>query len=558
MSQCSGEEYHNDYMIMVKKYNEYSDLKKISQGLQSSDAYKCDGKSFSDAGSKPERIVNGELRCSCENELVSECSVRENSELNSCDEEPQMLNAIENCCETNLLEAMLEKSKTEICRLLADVSNQNNLIQKYKKHCQAYADKYEEQKQISDAKDTEISAMKNDLAGLVDEMKRVMDENASLKCKYEKMSNELCLKTVEHNEFVEKFQKLSYNIKDKEHCLQNEMAEKKGLTKEFCEKNQIIEDFIKCNEKLVCNIHILEKKLKEADALKNYCDCKCVDLIKKNSELVCNLIIQEAVNREKSRTIQCLGEKVQTLITENEGFDVQIKLYEENIATLYEDKCIVERQLNTEIDRLNCTIKTLNGELAIEKTELIRTKDHLKRKEEENECLNKDVESLKCCVQNYVKQIQSCKDQIITLAKTKLINEIELMSLKDSVCLLKNHVHQATRDNEKQKEHILLLSRNTNILENKLENVERENCELPDRSCKFEGENCKLLPQIKELNDFLHCTKIMENECRAKLIARKEKVSVVNEKLCVHDAEIKCIKQELEKDRENLCCVKKQ
>lgn len=466
----------------------------------------------------------------------------------------QPLKAIKICRKTNeernTFEYELEKSKKSIARLSDDISSRNNLIREYKTLCQMYSDKFDEQEQISVDKETKIRAMQNDLTVLVDELKRVNQKNARLE-RYWRSSIGLIAKTPE---LEEQYESLKNKMDDQDfRCLRKTIDENKCLSGKIAEKNRVIEYMTECNERLNYTLLTQGKKLEEADVSKVNCNYNHDDLIEKNAQPTCSTKIRDDTNRGQKSTIERLREIVEKLTVVLRDCVSQKELYEKNIDCFNEDKCDIERKLNTEIDGLARCNKTINSLLAIKKSEITFIQDRLKRKEDENKILKKDVESFECTIREREEQIKNCKDTCVELERTKLVNELEIKTLKGQERLLKNKIHEAAKENEKQMERMLQLSENTNSLRNELEIVESENFELANSLRRLEEENRTLMVQINDLNSSLDRMKRNENEGQAKILACKNEVSMVTENLCAR--EMNRLKKELEESRENLCCT---
>jgi len=399
-------------------------------------------------------------KCSCEDVSSPESSDRAYSDENDTQ---KLLRAIRHCCASKGLRdpyrTLLEQSSITIYGLIGKAEAQCGVLKQCQSEREVYVEKWHAEQKLSKSNENKIVEIKEDAIYLASKLKAA---------------------TIE----IDRLTKIS--------------VEKDQMARELSKKNKIIEYSVKDTQELENELKYLKSKLSDLEELQNTSNNKCNELSAENARLVSELEILKTTNIENDKNVDDLSKEIVDLRAIIDSSDVQRIAFEKEITGLKEAYCALESKSDGLLNESNDLIITLREELANSRTNLVSIRKCLKKKNDLNEKLIQDIESLEQKVQHFDKnednksQIDSSTNEFITkdidLEEKAGTSVIQLNEIHKENDKLNQHVAQITRENEELKKRIAQIS--IDLVAQKVERDEMalKSNELVEKCYKLEQE----------------------------------------------------------------------
>lgn len=498
---------------------------------------------------------------SCADKCMSENSIEHVFEGQIYGDVQELLLAIDEYCNSKTLcisiLTLLKQSKSNICNLIEENDISKNELTQCQSDLACYMNKLNQELDRSKKKDYEICSMYSDFTIMADGLKKISKEKSNLENQLQKVTEELCSKTINHTELVNKCEEHKEELKSNQLCSNIQVCDDECTLREVCEKKKILKDKTTFIDGLDYSLCDMKDQLKETEKMKIICQDKCKHLSIQNEELKKTLEIENYNNIKNINKISDLCKRITQFEAVTKGLEMQNKTHIVEIDELKEAKCEAEQKFNHTIEDLYCTIQELRNELATAKLDTENTEKFLKNiNDEEKKLFEHKICLLKTDIENLETELHFYKFQYDTLMTKNLLNEKELTKFNEMVQLLQTREFELNKENEENKEHVSTLCKNVDVIKQQLEEKIQKNNELTFHNNNLRAENDVQSQDIDELNNTLICVRKKESSVRKDLVVHKEKLTKADEEISNLNSEMSYVKCELHKTCANLTCTK--
>lgn len=562
-SKCSSE-YHlkvNSKCSCEDKLNEDSKCPcedKLKEDLKclSEDKFPIDSKYAS------EDKLEVDSKCPCEDKLLLDNSVEHVSEGQLYGDIQELLLAIDEYCNSktlcNSILTLLKQSKSNICSLIEDNEISRNELTQCQSDLACYTNKLNKEIDLSKKKDSEILSMYSDLTLMADELKKISKEKSNLENQLNQLNDELHSKAVDCEQLVNQFEEQQDKLSSIKSCSNVKICDDEFILREVCEKTHTLTDNITIIDGLEHDLREMKKQLKETEQLNINFQDKCKLLNVENVDLKDKLDIETNNNIKNCIKIEEFSKRINKFEAVTKGLEIQNKTHIVKIDELKQEKCDEEKKFNKIIEDIYCTVQELRKELATAKLDTENTEKILKNiNDEDKKCFENKIGLLKIDIENLETELSHYKCQHDLLMTKYLVNEKELSKSIEMVKLLQTRELELNKENEENKEQLLTLCRDVNMMKQQLEETIQKNNELTHHNNNLRAENDVQSQDIDELNSELISVRKKESCVRKDLVVYKEKLTKADEEISNLNSEMSSVKCELHKTCANLDCTEK-
>ncbi|CAI6366734.1 unnamed protein product [Macrosiphum euphorbiae] len=520
----------------------------------------CENKLLIDTKSSDEENSLVDSKCPCADKLLLENSVEHLCEGQIYGNVKELLLAIDEYCNSKTLcisiLTLLKQSKSNICNLIEENDISINELTQCQSDLACYVNKLNQEIDRSKKKDYEICSMHSDNTILAEELTKISKEKTNLENRLQQVTEELCSKTKDHVELVNKSEEQKDELKSNESCSNIQICNDECISIEVCEKKKTLKHNITIIDGLEYSLCDMKDQLIETEKLKIICQNKCKHLSIQNEELNNKLEIENYNNIKNCHKIEDLCKRIIQFEAVTKGLEMQNKTHIVEIDELKEAKCVAEKKFNEIIEDLYCTIQELRNELVTAKLDTENTEKCLKNiNEESKKCFEHKICLLKIDIENLETELDFYKCKYDSLMTKHLLNEKELSKFNELVQLLQTREFELNKENEENKEHVSKLCINVDVIKYQLEETIQKNNELTCHNDSLKAENEVQCQNIDELNNILICVRKNESCVRKDLIVHKEKLTKADEEIAYLNSEMSYLKCEFHKTCAKLTCT---
>jgi len=523
---------------------------------------KClsENKLLIDSKSSDEENSRVDSKCPCADKLLLENSVEHVCEGQIYRNVQELLLAIDEYCNSKTLcisiLTLLKQSKSNICNLIEENDISRNELAQCQSDLACYVNKLNLEIDKSKKKDYEICSMYSANTIMADGLKKISKEKLNLENRLKQLTEELCSKTKDHIELLNKCEEQKVELKSNESCSNIQICNDECISREVCEKKKTLKNKITIIDGLEYSLCDMKDQLIETEKLKIICQDKCKHLCIQNEELNNKLEIENYKNIKNCHKIDDLCKRIIQFEAVTKGLEMQNKTHIVEIDELKEAKCVTEKKFNEIIEDLYCTIQELRNELATAKLDTDNTEKLLKNiNEEDKKCFEQKICLLKIDIGNLETELDFYKSQYDLIMTKNLLNEKELSKFNEMVQRLQTREFELNKENEENKEQVSTLCINVNVIKQKLEETIQKNNELTCHNDNLRAENDVKCQDIDNLNNTLICVRKNESCVRKDLIVHKEKLTKADEQIANLNSEISYVKCEFHKTCAKLTCM---
>jgi len=580
-SKCSSEDKSN-----VDSKCSCEDKSNVGSKCSCEDKSKCSCEDKSKGGSicSCEEKSNVDSKCSSENNLLiySKSSDEENSRVDSkcpCAGKLLLENSIEHVCEGQIygnvqelllaideycnsktlcisILTLLKQSKSNICNLIEENDISRNELTQCQSDLACYVNKLNQEIDRSKKKDFEKCSMESIVNYMANTLKKILKEKSNLENRLQQVTEELCSKTKDHTELVNKCEEQKDELKSNESCSNIQICNDECISSEVCEKKKTLKNNITIIDGLEYSLCDMKDQLIETEKLKIICQDKCKHLNIQNEELNNKLEIKSYNNIKNFHKIENLCKRIVQFEAITKGLEMQNKTHMVEIDELKETKCVTEKKFNEIIEGLYSTIQELRSELATAKLDTENTEKCLKNmNDEDKKSFEHNISLLKTDIGNLETELDFYKCQYDSLMTTNLLNEKELSKFNEMVQRLQTREFELNKENEENKKHVSTLCINVDEIKQQLEETIQKNNELARHNDNLRAENDVQCQDIDELNNTIISVRKNESCVRKDLVVHKEKLTKADEEIANLNSEISNVKCEFHKTCAKLTCT---
>jgi len=547
----------------------------------------CESKSLVESKCSSEDHLKEDLKCLCEDTLNddskclsndklvldSKCpyyedklmldnSVEHGSEGKVYGDVQELLLAIDEYCNSKSIcisiLRLLKQSKSNICSLIEDNSISRNELTQCQSDLAYYTNKLNKEIDLSKNKDSEILSMCSDLTFLAEELKKISKEKSNLENQLNQLNQELCSKAAECEKLVNQFEEQKEKLNNIQYCSSIKICDEECLLSEVCEKTHTLTDNITIIDGSEHDLYQIKKQLKETEQLNiNFQDKFKLQNVE-NVDLKDKLEIETNNNINNCIKIEELHKQINKFEAVTKGLELQNKTHIVKIDELKREKCDVEIKFNKIIEDLYSTVQELRNELVTAKLDTEKTEKILKNiNDEDKQFFENKIGLLKTDIENLKTELDHYKYQHDSLLTKYLVNEKELSKSIEMVKLLQTRELELNKKYDENKEYVLTLCGEVNVMKQQLEETVQRNNELTRHNNNLRAENDVQSQDIDELNIEIINIKKKESCVRKDLVVYKEKIAKADEEISKLNSEMSSVKCELHKTCANLTCTEK-
>ncbi|CAI6357149.1 unnamed protein product [Macrosiphum euphorbiae] len=520
----------------------------------------CEEKSNVDSKSSDEENSRVHSNCPCADKLLLKNSVEHICEGQIYENVQELLLAIDEYCNSKTLcisiLTLLKQSKSNICNLIEENHISRNELTQCQSDLACYVNKLNQEIDMSKKKDCEIYSMYSDNTIMAEGLEKILKEKSYLENQLQQVTEELCSKTKDNIELVNKCEEQKDELKSNESCSDIQICNDECISREVCEKKKTLKKNITIIDGLEYSVCDMKDQLIETEKCKIIFQDKCKHLSIQNEELNNKLEIENYNNIKNCHKIEDLCKRIIQFEAVTKGLEMQNKTHIVEIDELKEAKCVAEKKFNEIIGDLHCTIQELRNELDSAKLDTENTEKCLKNmNEEDKKCFEHKICLLKTDIGNLETELNFYKCKFDSLMTNNLLNEKELSKFSEMVQRLQTREFELNKENEENKEHVSTLCINLDVIKQQLEETIQKNNELKCHNDNLRAKNEVQCQDIDELNNTLICVRKNESCVRKDLIVHKEKLTKADEEIANLNSEMSYVKCDLYKTCAQLACT---